>query len=744
MSLSGTGAFELYLAGFVPLTDHGYALPCFAAAEHENAWYVATSSHPLDHNGRILSFDIFQPEGLVRLPASKLRSAVVGEAWIDVFLWNGSPHVGTPIELWNELRPYRSEIFDRAPLSLLDLSNNLDGVDKRTIALRAFEFLEAKFGQPKALQWRNESYLRLCVIRSLYRMLNTELFTNTVSRVFHEITITSETDGALNIEIPKSLIKEIEIDQRLDSLLEDARHAASLFNLAAPTIAAPRAFDWQMFVAEPSKLSDTAAARPLQEIAAFLTRASRQQHSIAIDALWRALLLRIDTVPERAFNTPPSHLVAFLNVAAQQDQRDFGEKLWKAIDAQPDRLTEYLLSTTLDDLSVFLDTAYRQDQKSMVGRLWDALAAQLARLVERAYETSIDHVRALLRIADQQGQSVLIEDLWRAIASQRDRLQERASDLLPRELVAMLTSAPDYVRKQVVGGFSVERWSYDANQVHRFSTGAPGLAGLFGLNGRSDLKNALVENILMRRNPADFNELGVGLIEMSRMASFVEPHQQIAFVELIDNVCTEEWLEGCYRYGSTTGLAGALHMIAVHQPRAVIRRFWSQALARRLRREFSQLATRDDFGISAVIQLLGTAQLSGSKISSSLFEGVPLARISRLPKIIGHRSTAKIVEQWQRQLWFGLRVVASTALGPLIVDPESTNQTLDLWRRNIDGAGDWPGTKEQPDTTAHRINASMVDWLTRCVSIDGGALFPNQEPLWALTGFPSDPNDLKS
>ena len=185
-------------------------------------------------------------------------------------------------------------------------------------------------------------------------------------------------------------------------------------------------------------------------------------------------------------------------------------------------------------------------------------------------------------------------------------------------------------------------------------------------------------------------------------------------------------------------------MIAVHQPPAIIRRFWHKALTTRLRNEFSKPAALDDQGLNAAIQLLGASQLAGCPSSPSILDNVPLNRVGQLSKMVAHREEALIAESWQRQLWFGLRVIASIGSGQLIADQDSILQTLELWRKNIDGAGDWPGTKEQPDATAHRINVSMVKWLEDCTRSGTGRLLPSHEPLWMLAGFPRSPRSLTS
>ena len=250
-----------------------------------------------------------------------------------------------------------------------------------------------------------------------------------------------------------------------------------------------------------------------------------------------------------------------------------------------------------------------------------------------------------------------------------------------------------------------------------------------------NLKVALIDNILRRKNVADFDDLKSALTEISRLASLTAPDQESALIDLLKVVTTDKWLARVYALGSTRGLAGALHMIAIHQPPSVIRLFWSYSLGARLRKEFSNVALLTDQELAASVWLLGTSSLAGWRVNRNILFSAPLDRLSQLPQIVKPRPEAEIAEQLQRQLWLGLRVIASICSGALHVDPTAIVETLDLWRKNI-STSDWVGTKEKPVATAHRVNVSMVKWLEDCARTEKGLLLPSKEPLWMLAGFP--------
>lgn len=693
---------------------------------------------PFDHNGEIAAFEPFEPQDLVRLPTSMARFVRVGDLWIDVFLWEDYPYVGTPTELWAKLQPHQKAMAENAPLTLLDLGSNVEGLDRDAMALQAFTFLQNKFGPRKARQWRDENYLRFHVIKSLYSSLRLEMSVRT-RQALQDISILEGQDKVVLVEIPQLIIDELSNSKRTSSLLDEVRAAALPFNLTVPAIVPPRQFDWDEFRAKPEKFIDWAAERPLLEIASFFaSSAQRDEHSVA-EMLWRALAARQDELCERALMTPPSHFVPFINIAMQRDQKTLVNRLWDALTTQPERASEWALNTTFDDLSALLKTADQHSQKAFVAALWRSFSSQTARLAEQVFKTNVEHVGAFLKIARQHGQQRFIDNFWSILAAEPTRLIDRSSNLTPRELMSFLVFAPTNVKNTIINGFKVEDWADNPYRAQRFSTGAPGLAGQFGQSGREDLKSALIENILRRKNPADFGDLGSALTEMSRLISFVRPDQEIALTELLKAVCTERWLDGVYKYGTTLGLAGALHTIAANRTPNVVCQFWHHAITTRLRKDFANPSLLDDQELSAAIQFLGASSLSGWAINRRILINMPLDRVGNLARVTAHRQDARIVEPWQRQLWLGLRVAASIGPGQIFVDSDILLQTLSLWHKNIDGTDDWLGTKEQPNTTSHRINVSMVEWLELCSE---GRLVTHREPLWLLAGFPRNPREL--
>jgi hypothetical protein len=498
---------------------------------------------------------------------------------------------------------------------------------------------------------------------------------------------------------------------------------------------------WGALAARSTDLVEQTFETTLNDFGAFLNAAAIQGQQTLIKTLCDALGAQPDRLVKQAFGSTLNDLGAFLRVAEKQGQQTLIKTLFDALGAQPNRLVEQAFGSTLNDLGAFLRVAEKQGQLTLVKTLYQLLAEHMDRLAERAFSEPIRDFGSFLGTAKKQGQDKFVDGAWTVLATQMERFAEHASTQLPNDLAGFLSLAPPSFNKELIKRFKVEDWIYDTHRTEALP-GAAGLARLFGLNGREDLKIALVDNILRRKRPADFGDRRIGLAEISRLGSIVMPAQEPALVEILRIVCTENWLKDVYKFGSTVALARALQTFAEHLPPQVIRLVWNYALGTRLRKELSNFELYDVQGVNAVVQLLGASSLVGWSTNRAVLPDVQLDRIRELPHFLKHRPEANIVEQPQRQLWCGLRVLASMSFHSLHVDPTSVIETRNLWQNNIDGAGDWIGTKAKPDTATNRINLSMLKWLQDCAQTKTGRLLSNQEPLWVLVGFPYDPKQI--
>jgi hypothetical protein len=117
-----------------------------------------------------------------------------------------------------------------------------------------------------------------------------------------------------------------------------------------------------------------------------------------------------------------------------------------------------------------------------------------------------------------------------------------------------------------------------------------------------------------------------------------------------------------------------------------------------------------------IIQLFGCAWLCGGTVSARFLANIdPIA----LSQLLPHRPAAKKVEDYQWQFWLGLRAFVSITCKPLPTAEELIEETLRLWRANLDE------TSVAPMSTEHLINQSMVTWLESCLRAMPITLLPS-------------------
>ncbi|MFD6319823.1 hypothetical protein [Methylorubrum thiocyanatum] len=161
----------LLLAGYVALCETGFALPCYATGPQANVWNVAVCSPDGDHTGTVVGFDVFEGEGVVILPEELRRRVIIGSAWQDVFLWNGTPFVGTPKLLFERLRPEMELLAARIPISTLELALAAEAPDIPAFVEAAIWHVERRHGKVVAGGWQRDVLLKGEARLALRRLL---------------------------------------------------------------------------------------------------------------------------------------------------------------------------------------------------------------------------------------------------------------------------------------------------------------------------------------------------------------------------------------------------------------------------------------------------------------------------------------------------------------------------------------------------------------------------------------------
>ena len=199
----------LFLAGYVPLTPHGFALPCFSTGARANTWYTAVCSIDADHSGSIVEFEIFESDDIEKLPEAELQEASVGSHWIDVFLWSGAVLVGTADDLVDALEDEIPAMRAHAPLTLLDLALHSDRLGTADIARSAIDYLTSSFGGDKAHEWLRDTLLRQRTMVALRRITHEAGFTPAIRSLISQTEIIDLDDGSMRVELPKALSKAV-------------------------------------------------------------------------------------------------------------------------------------------------------------------------------------------------------------------------------------------------------------------------------------------------------------------------------------------------------------------------------------------------------------------------------------------------------------------------------------------------------------------------------------------------------
>lgn len=198
-------------------------MPLFGQSEGANTLYIARCSIPGDHRGKITAFEPVDVFDQHHLPHGESVPLSVGDAWRDVFIWNGIGYVGTPDALWAELAPFHGDLKARAPLSLLDLAIQAAREEVQRLAPAAFAHVENRFGQALARGWRRQ-LLRQLLETEMRRALAGHYHDETA---FQSVVMVENTPDVLTAVSPAPLLAVLDdvgglggMSERLAALAE--------------------------------------------------------------------------------------------------------------------------------------------------------------------------------------------------------------------------------------------------------------------------------------------------------------------------------------------------------------------------------------------------------------------------------------------------------------------------------------------------------------------------------------------
>ena len=519
---------------------------------------------------------------------------------------------------------------------------------------------------------------------------------------------------------------------------------------------------WRAIEAEPNELAARAWETPLGEVASFLDTA--KGHERDVGPLWEAIEAEPDKLAARAWETPLSDVASFLDTA-KRHKRDVGP-LWEAIEADPDRLAARAWESPLHFLASFLDTAKRHERD--VGPLWEAIEAEPDKLAARAWETPLNDVASFLNTA--KGHERDVGSLWEAIEAEPDKLakaqwvdldqvaawfsvvrrtgrdpqvyvrvfckrsrklSELARSSMLSTLAGLVHSVPDELIRVALADLMPAEWDNKSELGPLF--GAVCVAKKCKEIERDDLASALIMLLLRRANRRDFpSRQSMSLFLIAWLLQNVPPDRRSLAATFVDAVCTKSWLKSHYSNVEACGaLATGLYTLGLSQPPDVCVRFHNPGLGIRLIREFERFDRTAPSQRCDSIRFLGVATLCGWRVNARALARVSLPSVSLLPEaVLPHRPESDAIEDWQYQLWLGLRALASIRWRPLLVRREVIDDTFERWMKSLSQSA------AEPTSARHRIDQSMTAWLERCLRQNPPSLLPESEGLWELIGFP--------
>jgi rod shape-determining protein MreB len=175
----------MQITGFVPLASHGFALPVYRSAHAlGNAFYVAVPSIEGDHRAAIMDFEVY--DDVVPTSIVGGLTARIGDPWIDVFLREGQPYMGTPRTIYDALTSEIGAGSELHPLSFLDLALAAGESDLAHLTELALNLLRRRAGIDRAHQLFVEAVARPGILLEIYRLIGDREVEQTLPAVLRE------------------------------------------------------------------------------------------------------------------------------------------------------------------------------------------------------------------------------------------------------------------------------------------------------------------------------------------------------------------------------------------------------------------------------------------------------------------------------------------------------------------------------------------------------------------------------
>jgi hypothetical protein len=198
--MTGTETGPLVLTGYMPLNENGFALPAYSAHPGANAWYVAIPEVDGDHLAQISHFEMVEDEEVLSLPGADIEVSA-GDAWRDIFLWNGRAYSGTPPQILQSVEAWREELEASIPLSFLDLLVAAEAPLAGRLSAAVVTFLERRLGDDVAADAYREVVLRPGILLEIRRLLRRHDPTVSLTGFSRDFTVIEGAPGTFHVEL---------------------------------------------------------------------------------------------------------------------------------------------------------------------------------------------------------------------------------------------------------------------------------------------------------------------------------------------------------------------------------------------------------------------------------------------------------------------------------------------------------------------------------------------------------------
>ena len=191
------------LGGYIPVGEFGFSLPAYQPVGGvSNAWYTAISEVDGDHASNIADFDVL--EGIEPTLFAFDAEVSIGDPWLDVFLWEGSPYAGRPNFILQQISILPEKIRHRALPSYLDLAISCESNEASKCALTVLDSLITNNGPIDGVEIFQDTVIKPGVLLALNRQLRRIAPTSHLPSLIREFDVRRVAEKGFIVELAKS------------------------------------------------------------------------------------------------------------------------------------------------------------------------------------------------------------------------------------------------------------------------------------------------------------------------------------------------------------------------------------------------------------------------------------------------------------------------------------------------------------------------------------------------------------